>query len=403
MDKAALAARNRLLTKAFHQESLKHRVRRNLAAQVARLPIASLDTRVSRVLFVRPDHLGDVLLAAPAMRAVKAAYPNTEIHALVGPWSAPVLANYPEIDAVLTLPFPGFERGETQKKAYAPYLDMIRVSRQLRHVGYSSAVIMRPDHWWGAMAVFLAGIRRRIGYDMPGVTPFLTHALPHRHHHAIVQNMHLVERWTGPLDRSRIPFSFPVHDEDRAAVDEMLKERQISPDQPIIAIHPGAGAWAKLWDEAKWAQVADILSEQLNVAVVFTGSGGEQAMIDTIISQMTKPAVALCGETDINQLAALYQRARVAIGPDSGPLHLAAAVGTPTVALFGPADPIEFAPWGDHRQHIVLTSEIECRPCRVLDWHDDDPANHPCVREIKISQVLEAARSAAQYEGPNPG
>ena len=82
------------------------------------------------------------------------------------------------------------------------------------------------------------------------------------------------------------------------------------------------------------------------------------------------------------------------LGPDSGPLHLAAAVGTPTVALFGPADPVEFGTWGSPEKHIMLWSSIGCRPCRVLDWGGDAPENHPCVREIPVGTVLDAARRA---------
>jgi ADP-heptose:LPS heptosyltransferase len=110
---------------------------------------------------------------------------------------------------------------------------------------------------------------------------------------------------------------------------------------------------------------------------------------------MKQPACVIAGETNISQLAALYARARVVLGPDSGPLHLAAAVNTPTVTLFGPADPVEFAPWGDPHKHIVLNSNIACLPCRIIDWADDDLAYHPCMRDITIGEVLEAARRAA--------
>ena len=81
------------------------------------------------------------------------------------------------------------------------------------------------------------------------------------------------------------------------------------------------------------------------------------------------------------------------LGPDSGPLHLAAAVGTPTVSLYGPADPIEFGPWGPSGRHKLLTSPIACRPCRILDWGDDDLVWHPCLADITVEQVLDAALS----------
>jgi len=106
---------------------------------------------------------------------------------------------------------------------------------------------------------------------------------------------------------------------------------------------------------------------------------------------MAAPAIVLAGETSVGQLAALYEGARVVLGPDSGPLHLATAVGAPTVHLYGPADPAEFGPWGDPARHIVLTTAIACRPCRILDWPGADPAGHPCVRDIAPDAVLEAA------------
>ena len=102
----------------------------------------------------------------------------------------------------------------------------------------------------------------------------------------------------------------------------------------------------------------------------------------------------MAGDTNIGSLAALFERCDVVLGPDSGPLHLAVAVDAPTVALFGPADPVEFGSWGSRERHQVLYSNIGCRPCRVLDWGSDDLQYHPCVREISVGSVLEAARRA---------
>ena len=98
-------------------------------------------------------------------------------------------------------------------------------------------------------------------------------------------------------------------------------------------------------------------------------------------------------------LISVISRSLVVLGSDSGPMHLAAAVGTPTVTLFGPADPIEFAPWGHRRNHAILTSPIGCQPCRILDWHDDNLEYHPCVRDITIGQVLDESRRVIQAEG----
>lgn len=396
MDREALVIRNRSMAEAFHQVPYKHHLRRVMLQAISKLPIRRQKTRSGRILIIRPDHLGDVLLTTPAVQAIKQAYPYQEIHMLVGPWSASVLVNYPEIDRVLTLPFPGFSRN-TNENIRSPYQLALKSARHLRLIGYESAIIMRPDHWWGAMLAFLAGIPIRIGYDLPDVSPFLTEVVPHEHQHAVRQNLALVEHWTGKIDVTQTQLNFYPSDADTMYINSYLEQRGIPETQSIICIHAGSGTWVKRWDSARWANVADILSEQLNCKVVFTGGDHELPLVTEITELMKTEAYVMVGDTQVDQLAALFQRAQVVLGPDSGPLHLAVAVHTPTVTLFGPADPVEFGPWGDREKHIVLASDIGCRPCRVIDWAGDNPENHPCMRDISVGTVLEAARRVANF------
>jgi lipopolysaccharide heptosyltransferase II len=400
LDRAALVLRNRRMAEAFHTVPLKHQVRRVILQLVSAAPVPAVKAPlVERFLLVRPDHLGDVLLTTPAIHALRAARPHAEIHVLVGHWSAEVVAGYPEVDMVLTLPFPGFSRSP-KTNWRAPYELLVNSARHLRRIGYSSAVILRPDHWWGAALAKLAGIPERVGYDLPDVAPFLTKAVQHEHQHAVVQNLKLMEKWTGKSEPESSQYYFPVEAFDRAYIDGYLREWGIEPKQPIFCIHPGTGTWVKHWEEDKWAAAADILIEQLDARVVMTGSQHELPLVRRITGQMKHEAVITAGDTRIGQLAALFSRARVVLGPDSGPLHLATAVGVPTVALYGPADPVEFGSWGSSDKHIILTSDIGCRPCRVLDWAGDAPEDHPCLREISVARVLEAARRAAQSTNP---
>lgn len=393
MDRDALVRRNRSMAEAYHQMPVRHHVRRVLLHTLAKLPISR--SRVpdrQRILLIRPDHLGDTLLTTPAINALRRKLPDAEIHVLVGPWSADVLANYPEIDHILTLPFPGFSRTPNPSLRF-PYQLALSTSRHLRQIAYSSAVIMRPDHWWGAMVSALAGIPRRIGYDLPDVRPFLTERVPFQHQHAVQQSLRLVASWTGDINPASVQYRFNVDDElDMAYITGYLQEWGIQSHEPLFCIHPGSGTRIKQWEISKWATVADTLTEQLGARVVFTGGDHEMPVINGITQRMQQEACVIAGETNIYQLAALFKRALVALGPDSGPLHLAAAVGTPTVALFGPADPVEFSQWGPPEKHAILISDIGCRPCRILDWTGDDPENHPCVRDISVGQVLDAAR-----------
>lgn len=396
MDREALVTRNQQLAEAFHQTPMQHRLRRYVIEAVARFPFAPLTKGWNRVLFIKPDHIGDMLLAIPAMRALKEASPYTEIHVLAGYWAGSILANVPEVDQVLTIDFPGFRRSDKKSNYIAPYFQLLKVARQLRQVGYGHAIVLRPDHWWGAMLAHIAGISERIGYSIESVAPFLTHAIPHKHEHAIRQNLRLVEGWTGQIANEDVPYYLDVYDKERMEITAMLKQCGIGEKQPYFCIHPGSGTWVKQWNYDSWAKVADTLCEQLDATVVFTGSDSERAMVDNIQNRMQNKSCTTAGELSLHQLGALYERALVVLGPDSGPMHLAAAIGTPTVALFGAADPLEFAPWGSRDKHIVLTSPIGCRPCRVLDWGDDHPKYHPCVNDITIGRVLEAARRLVQ-------
>lgn len=398
MDRETLVLRNTGMAEAFHQTPIKHLVRRSLLKMTAHAPIShSADPGVQRILIVRPDHLGDMLLTTPAIRTLRAALPDAEIHALVGEWSAEPLSYYEEIDHVLTIPFPGFKRGAAAN-ALSPYQLALKSAGKLRKIGYHAALILRPDHWWGALITFLAGIPNRIGYTHPDVEAFLTRGVVQQREHAVLQNLRLIQALLEQPylvnDPIHLPLRFPVHEADRGVIDDELYARTVRDDKPLVVIHPGAGTWVKRWEPERWAQVADILAHQLDAVVVFTGGDHERDLVQDIQSRMKQHAISLVGETGVGGLAALFQRARIVLGPDSGPLHLAVAVGTPTVTLFGAADPVEFGSWGDSEKHPVLFSDIACRPCRVLDWGSDDPAYHPCVRDISVARVLEAANRA---------
>jgi lipopolysaccharide heptosyltransferase II len=381
---------------AFHTTPLKHQVRRLLLELVARLPVPrATGRRTHRILLIRPDHLGDMLLTTPAIHVLREALPDAELHALVGPWSADVLSSYPEADVVLTLPFPGFSR-RPGTNWRSPYELAFRAARHLRRIGYDSAVIFRPDHWWGAMLAKLAGIPERIGYELPDVAPFLTSHIPHQQQHVVLQSMRLIERWAGAIAPEEVTYRFPVEMSDRDYIDGYLREYGIDREQKVICIHPGSGTSVKRWMDEGWAQVANTLHDQFNAPVIFTGGDHELPLVQRIIANMNYAPCVMIGNTRVTELAALFSRALVVLGPDSGPLHLAVAVGSPTVTLFGPADPEEFGPWGSPEKHAVLTSSIGCRPCRVLDWASDDLKYHPCVREIPVARVLEAAHRVAR-------
>ncbi|HVA91762.1 MAG TPA: glycosyltransferase family 9 protein [Chloroflexota bacterium] len=357
------------------------------------------------ILVIRPDHLGDVLLTRPAIEALARALPEAELTVAVGPWGRPALGPRPSHE-VLLCPFPGFSR-EPMHPVHR-YRLLVHHARLLRRRRYTLAIIARPDHWWGALLAALAGIPMRIGYATAETAPFLTTALlPEPGRHAAADALTLARaaaRCLGkevrvddypPLPRSAGP-------EEHAMVDRVLEAAGVGAE-PLVVLQPGAGSPLKAWPPDRLAAVGAALVRDLGARVVVSGSAAEHRLAQLVCDGLPAGALNLAGALRWTELEALLTRASLVVGLDSGPLHLAVATGTPSVALFGPADPDQFGPWGSRSRHRVVTAALPCRPCRRLDWCALEPNGTgppPCMRAISVEAVVEAARLALA-EGRN--
>lgn len=386
---------------------------------------------VASVLLIKPDHLGDVLLATPALAALRLRLPNAEISALVGPWASMLLARNPDVDHLLECPFPGFERrppaghgGAAEQQHNAgpwprlafflsayrdmlrslarPYLLLLRYAALLRAARYDAAIIARDDHWWGAALALLAGIPLRAGFAVPECRPFLSFALPwNPRDHVAAQALALAEAVAAapagqptPAGRAHARASvaarFDPAPADEAWAGEWLDARDIG-TADLVVVHPGTAGPDKLWLAERWAAVADALAND-GARLVLTGGPGEEGLVDAVAAAMRTPAITLAGQTSIGQLAALLRRAGLVLGVDSGPLHLAAAQGTPTVHLYGPGDAGRFGPWGDPQRHVVIREALWCSPCGVFSACPRGLAEPECMQLIAAARVLQAAR-----------
>ncbi len=364
-----------------------------LRAVGRRYPRPATSSPPRRVLLVRPDHLGDMLFATPAFQQLRAGLPNARLTLLAGPWSQAVVARNPDLDEVLTCRFPGFER-RPKESLIAPYRLLFEMAGRLAG-RFDAALILRFDHWWGAWLAAAAGIPRRIGYDQPETRPFLTEALPyHPDRHEVEQNAALVRALLGGAAGTDRPgaLRFVIGAAAQRWAADWLAAHAFPADRPLIAIHPGAGAAVKQWPPAAWATVADRLSAACDAPIVLTGSAAEQPLARAIAARMARPVLDATGQTDLEQLAALFVRCTLVLGSDSGPLHLAVAVGAATVHLYGPVSAAKFGPWGEPARHIVLQTPWPCAPCNRLDWPAHVLAEHRCMAAIPVQHVLAAAQ-----------
>lgn len=357
-----------------------------------------------RILLVRPDHIGDMLITTPAISLLRAALPNAHLTMLAGPWSKVVLDGNPDLDEIITCEFPGFTRGEKQGGLLGPYRYALQVAAQLRG-NYDAALILRDDHWWGALLCALAGIPFRAGYDLPECKPFLTHALPSARTYTLHQaerSLRLARacaaRWGAAPDRLKrwYPAQFYYSAEDEIWAKNWIKDQAaqhgVSPDRPLVLIHPGAGAEIKLWEPEKWAQVADKLQERYGAQIIITGTPGEAAHAQAIAQNMRHAPWLAIGGTTLRQLAALLRECTVALGTDNGTMHLAATLDVPSLRMYGPIDPIAFGPYTNHpERHRWIRTSWGCAPCGRLNYTPEEMQGHDCVRSIPAALVLRQA------------
>jgi len=253
--------------------------------------------------------------------------------------------------------------------------------------------------------MFLSGVPLRVGYSTPETAPFLTHGqqLPEAKH-SVEHNLSLAEialAELGYTDLNRrvptIKFDPTVEDRTEGArlwtlyrLDARVSGSEDNP--PVIAVAPGAGSPAKVWDPECWALVIDHLARRFGAACLITGTASEKCLADRLVAALSIPAAVVVGETSVGVLATLLQRCRLVIGPDNGALHLAAAMGVPTMRLYGPADPVRFAPYGLEDAHSVVQTPRLCAACGYLDLPLLPSRMYPCMADITAEAVILAGR-----------
>lgn len=361
-----------------------------------------------RILLVNPGHIGTLVMTTPIFHALKAHAPGADVTLMVGPGSLEVVERHPDTDHFISCSFPSPRKDAP--KGLSSYILLLRTVKQLRSGNYDLAVNLRPDFWWVAASLFLAHIPRRIGYAVEPSTPLFTEALPlPPREHSVASYLRLVSaslRTLGyavlpePYTAERYPLCFVPTIQEQEWVLQYLHTEAIELSTSLVVIHPGTGGDVKLWRPEGWVACANALLAQATSAstpvhLVLTGVKSEQSLLEEIARSI--PAhVTIVTDMTLGQLAALFQRARLMLGVDSGPLHVAAAQETPTVAIFGPTDPRIFGPWGRAEQHAVVAATQRCSscssiPCMELDFIYKDPLSHPCVRMVPEQAVTAVA------------
>jgi lipopolysaccharide heptosyltransferase I len=329
-----------------------------------------------RILIIKPSSLGDVVHALPTVNLIRRRFPDAHLAWLINDTLASLLKNCSIIDELITFPRQRFGSAK-ELPAFGDFLAV------LQGKGFDIVVDLQGLFRSGLMS-WATLATRRIGLSdaREGARLFYNEVVEVRHPHAVDRYLRAA-RHLGCGDG---PIEFPLgsSDADRKYVDELLAHLAsslIPHPSSFVAVNPSARWETKLWGVDNYRALAQRLPRE---RVVFTGSSSEANWI----GRLAQGCLNLAGKTDLAQLAELYRRCALLITNDSGPMHIAAAVGTPVVAIFGPTDPALTGPYG--KQHVVLRAGIPCSPC--LKPYCTHTPRMECMSLVTVEQVLAAVQ-----------
>ena len=346
-----------------------------------------------RILVIRLDLIGDLVMSLVFVHALKRTYPNAEIDLLAVPSSASIITSDSDADISTVLTYdPNIWRRPKALGKLSNWRTLFALMRRMQNRHYDLAVsVFGP---WAAIFGLLSGATRRLGFGQEGYYGFLTDSVagrhwdPRDHQHEVDYCLELAHAAGATVtEEDRIPH-LDVDPQAQREVEQLLHNEGISPDAPLIACHVSSNnGQSKRWPVPYWATLADRLIREEHAVVVLTGAPNDQPLIEQVLRRTHEHLVNLAGKTSLPQLAALLHRADLMVTGDSGPMHIAAAVGTPLIAIHGPTDPALSGPVSP--KATILRSDIWCSPC----YDAKGPANcrfhtTQCMKNITPAQVF---------------
>ena len=338
------------------------------------VPRRPIPGSVHRVLLINLAHMGDVLMTTPAIAALARRFPDAEISMLVGPWGRETIANHPKIHEVIEHRAAWFDRARG-----SPYLapaEFAALVRRLRRGKFDAAVNFK-SFFQENLAAALAGIPWRVGYGLYGGGFLHTACIPFPWGaHTVEQHLALVQALGCDPGDPRLEVFPDVEDRRQAAA-------LLDGAATWVAMHLGAGIPARRWPIERFARLADELVKRLGTRVVIVGGADDLPLVERFRTLTSTPPVVAAGKFGVMGTAALLARCAGFVGNDSGPAHLAAAVGVPAVVLFsGTNDVAVWKPWGP--RVVTLQEHPECAPCGLSVCAR---ADHACMTWITVDRV----------------
>ncbi|MDD2752450.1 MAG: lipopolysaccharide heptosyltransferase II, partial [Candidatus Omnitrophica bacterium] len=334
----------------------------------------------ARILIVRTDRIGDVILSTPVIKALKVKYPFSFIAMMVAPAAKDIVEGNPYLDEVII-----YDKDAKHKGWFAS----MKFARNLKRKKFDLAVILHPTNRVH-LVTFFAGIKRRIGYNRKLgflLTDRITHTKQYGEKHELEYNLDLL-KVLGIEAQDRDLF-MPLKKESENWVDELFKEKGIKQEDRLLAIHPAASCPSKIWPHERFAEVADRLVDKYGFKVLVVGGPKDITLAQDVTGHMLHEAINLAGKTSVSQLASVLKRCRLFISNDSGPVHIGSAVEVPVISIFGRnqkgLSPLRWGPVG--QKDKIAQKSIGCVECLAHNC----VKNFACLKAVTTDYVLDIA------------
>ncbi len=342
-----------------------------------------------KFLFIKVSSLGDVMHALPALATLRANHPSAYIAWLVEKPYKDLLYNNPNIDEIIVIRTRYWRKNWT-RETFGEIRDTIAKLRKHR---FDVALELQGLIKTGLIA-FLSGARQRLGLHRKNCREPLNTLFTNKKasfvgkgHNIVDINLNLV-RLAGGTEPVPQRHPLEVPEEIKAKVDVFFQENPDLPAKPIAVINPGAGFPTKLWKLDRFAKLADRIAREQGLNILLAWGPGEKPMAEQIAGLMTENSW-IAPNTTIQESIALFGHTALMISCDSGPLHLAAAMGIPTVSIFGPTDPVRNGPYGSN--HQVVWKEQPCSFC----WKKTCAIEtHDCMEQVEVEDVFQAVKTS---------
>jgi len=335
---------------------------------------------MKKILIVNVNWLGDVLFSTPIFKALKKKYPNSYIACMIPSRCKEILEGNPNLDEIIL-----FDEKAEQKGMFAK----LRFISQLKKKNFDTTFLLHRSFTKG-LIVYLAGIPERIGYFRKKRNLLLTKSIvaPNKDKvHRLKYYLNLIESQGIKVEDKLCEVFVSESDEDY--IKNLLDENKIYGNDFVVAINPGGNWNLKRWPKGHFAELANRLSAEFNAKIIITGAKKDIRLAEEVSNLMKAKPIIFCGRTTLKQLAALFKKVNLVISADSGPMHIANAVGAKLLALFGPTSPLITGP-RNKENCIILKSEVNCKiPCYILDCK-----NNVCMKNIKPDEVFEKIKKS---------